>query len=97
MRRIGNRVTVGQIEDETVRQDAGCEAEDGEAVSHGLRIEGKMEESPWLLVQIGTQEPQRVFEIPALRLEMVRTKVHSFRPDDPRQEFHNRETTKGES
>jgi hypothetical protein len=28
---------------------------------------------------------------------VVGTEMHSFRPDDPRQEFHSRETTMGES
>ena len=93
LRRLGNRVAVGQIEDEAVGQDAGCEAEDGEAVSEGLSIEGKMEESPWIPAQIGTGEPECVFEIPALRLEVVGTKMHSFRPDDPRQELHSMQTT----
>jgi len=83
LRWLGNRVAVGEIEDEAVGQDAGCEAEYGEAVSEGLRIEGKMEKSPWIPAQIGTEEPECVFEIPALRLEVVGTEMHSFRPDDP--------------
>jgi hypothetical protein len=52
-----------------------------------------MKESPRVLAQIGVEKPEYVFKIPALSLEMVRTEMHSFRPDDPRKELHNRETT----
>src|ERR1700691_5745017 len=34
LRRIGNRVAVGQIEYETVGQDSGCKVEDSETVPH---------------------------------------------------------------
>jgi hypothetical protein len=47
--------------------------------------------------QIGIEKPEYVFEIPALSLEMVRTEMHSFRPDDPRKELHSRGTTVDES
>jgi hypothetical protein len=56
-----------------------------------------MKKSPRILTQIGAQEPQRVFKIPALRLEMMGAEMHAFRPDDARQKLHRRETTVGES
>lgn len=93
LRGFGSRVAVGKIEDEAVWKDAGSEIEDGETVAEGLRINGKMQKSPWLLAQIGIEKPERVFEIPALSLEVVRTEMHSFRPDDPREELHSRDTT----
>ena len=65
-------VAVGEVEDETVGQDAGREIEDGEAVAQGLRIDGKVEKAPGVLAQIGIQKPERIFEVPALSLEMVR-------------------------
>jgi hypothetical protein len=95
LRRLGRRVAVGQIEDESVGQDAGSEAENGQTVAQGLRIERKMEKSPRLLAQIGVEKPERVFKITALRLEVVGAQMHSFRPDDPRQELHGRDTTVG--
>jgi hypothetical protein len=51
-----------------------------------------MKESPGLLAKIGIKEPESVFEVPTLSLEMMWTEVHPFRPDDPRQELHNRDT-----
>jgi hypothetical protein len=96
LNRIRRCVAVGQVEDEAVGKDSGCEAEDGETVAERLGIEGEVEKSPRVLAQIGVQEPQGIFEIPALRLKMVRPEVHAFRPDDPGQELHSRVTTMGE-
>jgi hypothetical protein len=46
---IGNGVAIGKIEDEAVRQDAGGEAEDGEAVAEGFRINGVVKKAPGIL------------------------------------------------
>jgi hypothetical protein len=57
----------------------------------------KMENSPRFLAKVGAEKPERVFEIPAPSLEGMGIGMHAFRPDDPRQELHSRETTMGES
>src|SRR5271170_1987596 len=47
-----------------------------------------MEEAPCVLTQVRVEEPERVFKVAALGLEVVRAEVHPFRPDDAREELH---------
>ena len=82
-------VAIGQVEDESVGEDAGGEAEDGEAVAESFGVDGVVQETPGVLAQIGVEEPEGVFKVTALGLEMVGSQVHSFRPDDPREELHS--------
>ena len=78
-RRSGIRTR--QIERQSVFKQAARAGQGEDAVAQSVVVELKPGESVRIAPQAGGDEVQRVFEIAALRLKMMRAEIHAFRPD----------------
>ena len=82
------RIGFGHFEQQAVGEDAAGMDQRESAVAQGFGIHFTAQKAVVVAAQGGHDELSGVFEIPALRLKMVRTDVHPLRPDHPRQETH---------
>lgn len=86
--RGGKRVAFGHIENETVGQDTAAVKQRECPVSKGVAVELERDDAVCGKAQRVGNETDGIFEIPALHLEMVRTQMHTFRPNDFSELFH---------
>ena len=82
------RIGFGHFEQQPVGENAARMHQRESAVAQGFGIDFTAQKAVIVAAQRGDDELRGVFEIAALRLEMVRPDVHALRPDDPRQETH---------
>jgi hypothetical protein len=89
--RSWHRIAFWHVEGETVReQPAGVQHRD-RTVPQRLRIQLAGSQTPRFEPEFRSCEPNRIFEIAALKLEVMRAEVHPLRPHHPRQKLHSRD------
>lgn len=84
----GRSVGSGHVEGEAVGEESASGEERDGAVLESFVIELASSESVGLEPEIGEREVDGIFEVTALRLEVVRPEVHAFRPHNSREGSH---------
>ncbi len=81
-------VRIGNIEDESVRKNAGCPGDAEISRSKGFMVNLQFGETPRLKCKRFELKTQRVLEKAILRLEMLRAEKGPFHPDHRLQLLH---------
>ena len=86
--RCGQRVIFRHMEHQSILKNAPRMDQRKHAIAKGVGIHFQSVEAIDLEPELRRHELRKVLQVAGLGLEMMRRKVHSFRPDDPLQVFH---------